>query len=169
MSKTIVKQKLKSFSNQTLIIIGFIVGSIILGTSGSIFTIPNIPTWYATLNKSPLNPPGWVFGPVWTILFALMGYSAYLIWSKKSKKIDVNYPLTVFAIQFGFNIIWSFLFFGLRSPAYGLVGIIVLWFTIYATISAFKPVSKLAAWLLVPYILWVTFASYLNFMVYLLN
>ena len=139
-----------------------------VGSLGTIFTAPNIPTWYATLPKAALNPPTWVFGPAWGTLFALMGIALYLVWEKRSDKKAVRLALAVFALQFVFNILWSALFFGLHSPLLGLVGITALWLSIVATIYTFSRVSRAAAWLLVPYLLWVTFASYLNLSVWLL-
>lgn len=135
------------------------------GVIGSVFTTPAIPTWYASLNKPNLSPPNWAFAPVWITLYALMGISLYMLWIKGLKSVQ----LTTFSIQLVLNVIWSYLFFGLRSPLYGLIGIIALWISILATILSFYKISKKAALLLVPYIAWVTIAMTLNYYVWILN
>lgn len=142
---------------------------LLAGFIGSIFTTPSIATWYETLNKPALNPPNWVFAPVWTTLFILMGISLFLIWQKGLKSKGVVFAIVLFVIQLLLNMKWSFLFFGMHSPLYAFVDIVVLWLMILWAIIAFSKISKLAGWLLLPYLLWVSFASYLNFMVYLLN
>jgi translocator protein len=139
------------------------------GIIGSVFTAPSIASWYAGITKPALNPPSWVFGPVWTTLFALMGISAFLIWKKGLDRRDVKIAIGIFIGQLVLNTLWSIIFFGLHSPVGALVEIVFLWLAILATIIVFARISKLAAWLLVPYILWVSFASYLNFMIWALN
>lgn len=139
------------------------------GIVGAIFTTPNISTWYATLAKPPINPPSWVFGPVWTILYALMGISAYLIWERGYKRKEVRAGLYIFAVQLGLNTLWSILFFGFRNPGLAFVEIIILWLAIIATMATFSKSSRVAAWLLVPYLAWVTFATYLNYSIWILN
>jgi len=143
----------------------------IIGSIGAIFTSPNIPTWYASLVKPFFSPPNWLFAPVWTLLFLMMGVSVYLLLENKDKKLELKrkIALTFFVIQFVFNILWSYLFFGLRNPLLGLIGIVILWIFIFATIFYSYKVDKRAAWLLVPYLLWVTFASVLNFAILILN
>ncbi|MDD2531727.1 MAG: tryptophan-rich sensory protein [Candidatus ainarchaeum sp.] len=140
----------------------------IIGASGSLFTIPNIPTWYAFINKPFFSPPNWLFAPVWTIIFLLMGVALYLVIETK-KSDQKNLAIVLFGIQFFFNVLWSFLFFGLRSPLLGLIGVIILWFSIVATILGFYKVSKKSAYLLLPYILWVSFATILNLAILLMN
>jgi len=147
----------------------FIIGSELLGSIGSVATMPNIPTWYRSLIKPPLNPPNWIFGPVWTLLFALMGIAAFLIWQKGFTKKSVTYALTWFCIQFIFNVLWSFLFFGARSPIAGLICISILWVSIVRTIQLFINIDKTAGYLLIPYLLWVSFATYLNMGIAFLN
>jgi tryptophan-rich sensory protein len=138
----------------------------IAGIVGSIFTAPNISTWYSTLNKPSFMPPNWLFGPVWLTLYTLMGISLYLVWeSKKEKKIAIG----IFAVQLALNTLWSILFFGLKSPLYGLITIFLLWILILTTIIEFYKISKLASYLLVPYIFWVTLATALNYFVWALN
>lgn len=142
---------------------------LLAGFIGSIFTFQAIPTWYATLNRPSIAPPNWIFGPVWTTLYILMGIALYLVWEKGLDKKEVKIGLIWFAIQLILNTKWSFLFFGMHSPLYGLVAIVFLWFSILLTIIYFFKVSKAAGWLLVPYILWVSFAAYLNYSFWLLN
>jgi tryptophan-rich sensory protein len=138
------------------------------GAFGSIFTFSSIPTWYTTLKKPSFSPPNWLFGPVWLTLYTLMGISLYFVWNKDLNK-NVKNSVTIFGIQLFLNALWSFLFFGLKSPIYGLVGIVALWISIIITIFKFYKISKNAAYLLLPYIAWVTFAMCLNYFVWILN
>jgi tryptophan-rich sensory protein len=135
---------------------------------GSVFTISNIPTWYASIKKPELTPPNWVFGPVWTTLYILMGIALYLVlekgWNEKTKL-----PVAVFALQLVLNTVWSILFFGYNLLFFAFIEIILLWLAIIATILLFNRVSRKAALLLVPYILWVSIASYLTYSVWVLN
>ena len=142
---------------------------LVAGAIGSVFTASSMDTWYANLAKPALNPPGWVFGPVWTTLFVLMGIAMFLVWKKLESNRHTKVALTLFGVQLILNILWSVLFFGLRSPGSAFVEIIFLWVAILATIIAFAKVSRPAGWLLVPYILWVSFATYLNYSIYILN
>ncbi len=145
------------------------------GMVGSLFTISAIPTWYAGLVKPALNPPSWVFGPAWTTLYALMGIAAFLIWSSYAKasegqaKRKIKVALGIFGIQLFLNVIWSIIFFGLYSPGWALVNIVLLWLAIVWTMVVFYKISKPAAYLLIPYLLWVSFASYLNYSIWILN
>jgi translocator protein len=139
------------------------------GTIGSIFTFASIPTWYATLIKPEFNPPNWIFGPVWTTLYVLMGISLYLIWKQYEKGKNAKPALTIFSIQLVLNALWSILFFGLQSPLYGLLCIIPLWISIALMIMRFYPLSRNAALLQIPYLLWVSFATILNASIWLLN
>jgi benzodiazapine receptor len=139
------------------------------GAVGSFFTSPVISSWYAGLEKPSFNPPNWIFAPVWTILFLLMGISLYLIWRRGLEDKKAKIAVFIFAIQLILNVLWSFLFFGLQSPLYAFVEIIILWLAILITIINFSKISKLAAYLLLPYILWVSFASVLNFSILILN
>lgn len=139
------------------------------GSVGSLFTLYSIPEWYDHLQKPSFTPPGWLFGPVWTVLYILMGTAAYLVWSKGLGQPAVRKALIVFLIQLVLNSAWSFLFFWLRSPLYGLIDILLLWGAILITIGQFSRVSVTAAALLIPYLLWVTFASGLNLGIWLLN
>lgn len=151
-----------------------IVVSELAGIVGSAFTAPSVSGWYTTLVKPALNPPAWVFGPVWTTLFALMGIAAFLVWSSyakatEDKKKRIKVALALFGIQLILNTLWSVIFFGLHSPGGALVEIVFLWLAILATIIVFVKISRTAAWLLVPYVLWVSFAGYLNYAIWALN
>jgi tryptophan-rich sensory protein len=147
----------------------FILGSEVVGSIGTIATIPSIPAWYRTLTKPPFTPPNWIFGPVWILLFALMGIAAYLVFEKGWKKKQVKEALFTFGIQFGLNVSWSFLFFGAHSPRAGLAALIILWVAIATSIKNFFAVNRASAVLLLPYILWVSYALYLNAGVAVLN
>jgi len=141
----------------------------VAGLIGSLFTTPSIPTWYASLQKPSFAPPNWLFGPVWITLYTLMGISLYLVWNKGLKNKLVKKGLLIFGIQLALNALWSFLFFGLRSPLYGFIEIIVLWIAIGFTILKFYRISKNATFLLLPYITWVTIAAVLNYYIWILN
>jgi tryptophan-rich sensory protein len=138
------------------------------GGIGSIFTFQAIPTWYQTLNKPFFTPPSWLFGPVWTTLYVLMGISLGIVW-RLNKSAQRTNGIRIFALQIALNAFWSIAFFGLRSPLFGLIVIIPLWLAILQTIRAFKKLSAPAANLLIPYLLWVSFATFLNLAIFLLN
>jgi tryptophan-rich sensory protein len=139
------------------------------GFLGSFFTAPAIPTWYAGLQKPSFSPPNWVFAPVWLILYALMGVSAYFVWKMGIEKNEVRIGLAIFAIQLILNVFWSYFFFKMQSPRYALIEIIILWLFILLTIFSFLKISRLAGFLLLPYLLWVSFAALLNFFILKLN
>jgi benzodiazapine receptor len=139
------------------------------GVIGSLFTTPSIPGWYAGLTKPPFNPPNWIFGPVWTVLYALMGLAAYLVFEKGFKRPEVKKGLSVFAAQLLLNVLWSIVFFGAHVIFGAVVVIVLLWTLILATILLFRRISRAAACLLVPYVLWVSFAAVLNVSLYVLN
>lgn len=134
------------------------------GIIGSVFTAPNVGGWYADIAKPWFTPPGWLFAPAWTTLFVLMGISLYLAYENKAK-----IGLYLFGVQLSLNVLWSALFFGMQNPFLAFAEIVMLWFAILATILAFYKSSKKAAYLLVPYLAWVTFASVLNYSVWMLN
>jgi len=135
---------------------------------GSFFTAKSVSTWYVTLNKPTWNPPGWLFGPVWTILYLMMATSIWLIWSKFTFK---DYPViySIFTLQLILNVLWSGIFFGLRQPGWAVMDIAVLWLLILLYVLLTWPVSKAASLLFVPYLLWVGFAGVLNFTIWRLN
>ena len=147
----------------------FIIIAEAAGATGSIFTASAIPAWYATLQKPAFNPPNFIFAPVWTILYFLMGVSAFLVFEKGFTKKEVRFALLVFALQLILNVLWSFVFFGLKSPSLAFLEIIILWVSILATIFYFYKISKPASYLLIPYLLWTTFAAFLNFAIFRLN
>ena len=134
------------------------------GIIGSLFTSPT-DTWYTTLNKPDFTPPNWLFAPVWIILYTLMGISLYLILNKRKNKI----ALYIFGIQLVLNSLWSILFFGLKSIFYSFIEIIVLWIVVTVTIVKFYRIDRKAGLLLIPYILWTSFAMILNFYIWALN
>jgi len=136
------------------------------GVVGSVFTISQINKWYIHLNKPSFNPPNWIFGPVWTTLFVLMGISLYLVWQENKKK---KKAIIIFAVQLLLNILWSIIFFGMHSPSVAFFELLMLWFAIVFTIINFYRVSKIASLLLLPYILWVSFAGILNLFIWILN
>ena len=137
------------------------------GIIGSFPTADSVGTWYLTLQKPFFTPPGWVFAPAWITLYFLMGLALYFVWIKGYKK--VKEAISAFGIQLAMNITWSFAFFGLKSPLLGMITIIVLWFSITTTMVKFRRISKNAFYLLVPYILWVSFAAILNLSILILN
>lgn len=139
------------------------------GAIGTFFTISSIPTWYAHLIKPAFSPPNWLFGPVWTVLYILMGISLALVWIKGVKAERAREALMLFGVQLFLNAIWSPIFFGAKDLTLALIVIILMWFFILRTILAFGRVNKTASYLLYPYIAWVSFASILNFSVWILN
>lgn len=139
------------------------------GVVGSVFTAPSVKTWYLEIAKPSFNPPSWVFGPVWITLFALMGIAAFLVWNKGLTRRDVRIALGIFLFQLVLNTLWSVIFFGLQSPGAAFIEIVFLWLAILMTIVSFYKISKPAALLLVPYILWVSFAAILNYSIHELN
>jgi translocator protein len=136
---------------------------------GSFATVRAIPTWYKGLAKPAFNPPEWLFGPAWMVLYLLMAVAAWLVWKQGLGEAGVKLALAVFLAQLILNALWSILFFGFRSPLAGLVEIVVLWLAILATIVLFFRVSAPAGVLLLPYIAWVTFAAILNAAILRLN
>lgn len=142
----------------------------IVGASGAIFTAQGLSEWYGTLQRPALAPPNWVFGPVWTTLFALIGVALWLVWRQAdSAPAAVRLAVSVFVLHFAFNLGWSAVFFGMQEIGLGLAVILGLWMLIVATMWAFARVDRRAALLLVPYLLWVSFATYLNYQFWVLN
>ena len=146
------------------------VGAVLLASGiGSLATAKAIPTWYKGLAKPSFNPPAWLFGPAWTLLYLLMAVAAFLVWKQGIGAAGVKLALAMFLVQLMLNALWSIFFFGLRSPLAGLVDIVVLWLAIIATIVLFFRVSMPAGILLLPYIGWVSFAALLNAAILRLN
>ena len=139
-----------------------------IGAVGGISTANAIPNWYSTLTKPSWNPPNWLFGPVWTLLYVLMGVAAWIVWRKVGFVGSPGWWIAD-GIQLFLNFWWSILFFGKKQIGWALVEIIAMWVSIVATISVFWQIDPLAAKLLVPYIAWVSFATFLNFTIWRLN
>jgi tryptophan-rich sensory protein len=139
------------------------------GWLGSIFTTPAINGWYATLQKPSFNPPNWLFGPVWTFLFIAMGVSLYLIWQRGLEKPETKKAFVFFIVHLLFNVLWSVIFFGLKNLGLAFGEIIILWVMILALALNFYKIDKVAGILLIPYLCWVSFASFLNFAISRLN
>ena len=141
-----------------------------IGFLGSIFTTSAISTWYVGLNKPIFNPPNWIFGPIWTLLYIMVGISIYLVWTSKEKKKERRDKVFIaFGIQLFLNFLWSILFFGNQLISLALIEIILLWISIIVNIFLCYKISKKSAYLLLPYLLWVSFASVLNFTIWFLN
>ncbi len=139
------------------------------GIIGTISTTPAISGWYANLRKPFFGPPNWIFAPVWITLYALMGLAAFLVWRGGLNRSGVKKALLIFLVQLALNSFWTIIFFGLKSPGWALMEIIILWFAVFWTIKEFGKLSRPAAYLLLPYISWITFAAYLNLSVWFLN
>lgn len=175
--RLISKQTSKSNPKKSiswLPLIGFVLLCNLIGILGSLFTFSSISEWYVYLQKPFFSPPNWVFGPVWTLLYIMMGVSAYLVWKARSSGSGQtlganNRALSVFAIQLALNCLWSILFFGLKSPMFAFLDIVLLWISIVYVFKLFYPIEKKAAYLLIPYLLWVSFASLLNLAIWVMN
>jgi translocator protein len=155
-------------TRSALVLLAFVVVCFAAAGLGSLFTTPQVVPggWYDSLDKPFFTPPSWLFGPVWTVLYLAMAVSGWLVWRGRGFS---GAAMTVFFVQLALNLGWSVVFFGLRSPALGLVEILILWTAILLTILAFRGISRPAALLLVPYLAWVTFATLLNAGILLLN
>lgn len=142
---------------------------LLVGGASGFFTITGVDSWYQTINKPSWNPPNWVFGPVWTTLYIMMGIALFLVWKEDTSEELKKIAIALFSVQLILNFFWSFIFFNQQQPGWALVEIIAMWFFILLTIFAFAQVNKTAAWLLVPYISWVSFATILNYSIWQLN
>ena len=140
----------------------------VLGSSGGLLTINEIPGWYAALQKPSFNPPNWLFGPVWTALYIMMGVAFYLVW-RNPPSAGRKKALSAFLVQFALNCAWTPVFFAMHQLGAALVVIVLMWLAILRTIFLFAPFSKTGSWLLVPYISWVSFATLLNAAIWWLN
>jgi tryptophan-rich sensory protein len=153
------------------ILFGVIVSVLIAqmaGFIGSFFTAPSIQSWYVFLEKPFFAPPNWLFAPAWITLYVLMGIAAFLVWRKRSV-VGAKLALWLYGVQLALNALWSIIFFGMRNPGLAFVEIVVLWFLILVVTLKFLKVKKVAGYLFVPYLLWVSFAAILNFTVWRLN
>lgn len=139
-----------------------------LGAIAGIITAQSIPEWYATLNSPSFNPPNWIFGPVWTTLYILMGISLFLIWKQDSSK-ERNRAILIFLFQLLLNFAWSFIFFYFNMTGFALIEIILLWINIVIMLVLFYKIKPMASYINIPYLLWVTFATILNASYYFLN
>jgi tryptophan-rich sensory protein len=140
-----------------------------VGYLSGIVTRESITTWYPTLVKPFFNPPNWIFAPVWTLLYIMMGIAAGLVWTSEFEQKTVKKALGFFAIQLGLNALWSYLFFGLHNPLLALIEIVLLWLMIFETYNQFKKIDKVAGFLMLPYLAWVSFATILNASIWWLN
>jgi benzodiazapine receptor len=140
-----------------------------VGVFAGILTAQSVRTWYPTLVKPCFNPPNWIFAPAWTLLYLLMGVALYIVWQRSSTAEGVRAATVLFFVQLVLNAAWSLIFFGLQSPFWAFVEIVLLWGSILATIALFWRISHVASLLLVPYVLWVTFATVLTFAIWRLN
>jgi len=154
--------------SSTLKLIISIVICLTIGSVSGYATAAEIPGWYAILQKPSFNPPNWLFGPVWTTLYILMGISFWLIWKSEDSPLKQK-AILYFVIQLTLNFFWSIIFFSLHQTGWALLEIIALWIFILLSILSFRPISKIAAYLLVPYLCWVSFAAVLNFFIWRLN
>ena len=148
---------------------GFIAICLLTGALGGWVTSQSVVDWYPTLNKPAWNPPAWVFAPVWTTLYVMMAIAAWLVWKEPPRGSHLRPALVLFFVQLALNCLWSFLFFGARSPGWAFVEIIVLLAALAATTAVFFKHSWLAGTLMLPYLAWVSFAAFLNFTIWQLN
>ncbi|WP_347066506.1 TspO/MBR family protein [Flavobacterium sp. WV_118_3] len=151
-------------------IVMIVVTCLVVGYFSGIVTRGSIETWYPTLVKPSFNPPNWLFAPVWSTLYIMMGIAAGLVWNRIDFERDaVKRALLFFTIQLGLNALWSFLFFGLHNVLLALIELVILWLMIYETYQSFRKIHKIAGYLLLPYLAWVTFAGVLNASIWQLN
>lgn len=156
--------------NKITRILSVVVTCLAIGYLSGIVTKSSIETWYPTLIKPSFNPPNWVFAPVWSLLYVMMGVAAGLVWNRIDlEKEIVKKALLFFAIQLALNSLWSFLFFGLKNPMLAGIEIVLLWLMIYETLMQFSKIDKIAGYLFIPYLLWVSFATVLNASIWFLN
>lgn len=142
---------------------------LLVGAISGLFTASGVKGWYALAVKPSFNPPNWIFGPVWTALYILMGIAFFLIWKAAADKQVKRTAIFLFAVQLTLNFCWSFIFFKMQQPGWAFAEILVMWLMILLTIIWFGKISSTAAWLLVPYICWVSFAAVLNYSIWQLN
>ena len=152
-----------------LVLAMFLVLCFVVAAIGGNVTTPEIGGWYATLAKPSFNPPAWIFGPVWSLLYTMMAFAGWLVWRADPAMRKNRGALLLFLLQLAFNLAWSVAFFGMHSPLFGLFVIVPLEILIIATALAFAKFDRIAAWLLVPYAAWVAFAMLLNIAIYRLN
>jgi tryptophan-rich sensory protein len=154
--------------HSALALAGWLALCYAVAASGSAVTITAVPTWYVALVKPPLTPPSWLFAPVWTLLYTMMAVAAWLAWRTRPSTCR-NRGIRLFLVQLLLNLTWSWLFFGRHRPGLALIEIALLWAAIALTTQTFLTISRRAAWLMLPYLAWVTFAAYLNWGIWRLN
>lgn len=155
--------------NNSLKLILSILLPLAIGALSGFFTVTGVGSWYQTIQKPSWNPPNWIFGPVWTSLYILMGIALYLVWKSDAAPALKRMAILLFSVQLVLNFFWSLIFFNQHAIGWALVEIIILWLAILVTIFVFARISNAAAWLLVPYISWVSFASILTYTIWKLN
>lgn len=146
-----------------------VAGPLAVGWLSGVATARSVETWYPSLVKPSFNPPAWVFGPTWTVLYLLMGVALFLVWRQGGNTPGIQLALSCFAVQLVLNALWSIIFFGMHAPGWAFAEILLLWLAILATLWAFWRVVPTAGWLLVPYLAWVSFAAVLNGSIWILN
>lgn len=156
--------------NRITKILTVVVTCLVIGYFSGMVTRSAIITWYPTLVKPSFNPPNWIFAPVWSMLYIMMGIAAGLVWDRIESNTEiVKKALVFFAVQLALNALWSYLFFGLKNPMLALLEIVILWLMIYETYVQFGKINKIAGYLFIPYLLWVSFAMVLNASIWWLN
>lgn len=163
------KRERKSLLRNALFLVLFIIIAQMAGFIGSLFTADSVDTWYKEISRPSFTPPDWLFAPVWITLYVLMGISAFLIWKKGANKKEVKAALIIFFIQLVLNSLWSIIFFGFHLTLIAFIEIILLWVAILFMVIKFYSISKAASLIQIPYLLWVSFASVLNFSFVALN
>lgn len=142
---------------------------LLIGFIGSQFTMESVKTWYTTINKPSFNPPNWVFAPVWTTLYILMGVASFRVWQKRKSAEWFHWAVIIYLVQLAFNLMWSFIFFELHQIGFALIEIILLLMLIVINAFIFYRFDRLTAWLFLPYFVWVSFATYLTYSIFTLN
>jgi len=158
---------MKILKNRVLILVLCVLAAQSAGLIGSYFTFPAIGSWYSGLNKPFFNPPNWIFGPVWTILYTLVGISLFYIYLSKNKLRKIT--LRLFIVHLLLNSLWSIIFFGLKNTGLAFIEIVILWLTLIYLMKLFNRFEKRAFYLFIPYLIWITFASFLNLSIAILN
>ena len=146
-----------------------VAACLIIGFLSGLATTDSINEWYVNINKPSFNPPNWIFGPVWSILYTMMGIAAGVVWHQGIERPEVKAALYVFVSQIILNATWSIIFFGMKNPMFAFIEIIILLILIGICIFRFYKIKKIAAYLMIPYMLWVSFASVLNYCIMVLN
>lgn len=161
---------MKTHKSSIVALVIALAAPLAVGAVGGFATASSVSTWYPTLTKPAWTPPGWVFGPVWTLLYLMMGLASWLVWRKRAEnETQVRGALGWYGLQLGLNLGWSLIFFGLRQIGLALIEIVVLWSTLLITVIKFGRIRRDAAALLLPYLLWTTFATALNAAIWWLN